>query len=62
MRFLYHGKEDTMEKTDKTEYEAPRIEDHGDLTELTAAGTVGGYADATIYKGESLSGHQQTSP
>ncbi len=32
-----------MEKqTDTTEYEAPRIEDHGDLTELTAAvGTKG---------------------
>jgi hypothetical protein len=56
-----------MEKsTDTTEYEAPRIEDHGNLAELTAAGHVGVYADAevTLKKGESLagSGHAQSSP
>ena len=57
-----------MEKsTDTTEYEAPRIEDHGDLAELTAAGHVGTYADAenpTIHIGESLAeaGAAQSSP
>jgi hypothetical protein len=60
---LSHGKEETMEKiTDTTEYEAPRIEDHGDLTELTAAGSIGKYADATIYSGEEIAGHLQSSP
>jgi hypothetical protein len=48
--------------TDTTEYEAPRIEDHGDLTELTAAGSMGSYADGTIYAGESIEGHLQSSP
>jgi hypothetical protein len=54
-----------MEKnTDTTEYEAPRIEDHGDLTELTAAGSVGSFLDGefTAHKGESTGGHLQTSP
>jgi hypothetical protein len=47
-----------MEKNaDLTEYEAPRIEDHGDLTELTAATSEGTVADATIYAGESVIGH-----
>lgn len=37
-----------MEKnTDTTEYEVPRIEDHGDLTELTAAGHPEGYSDGS---------------
>jgi len=46
------------------EYEAPRIEDHGDLTELTAAGSVGSFFDGefTVHKGESTGGHLQTSP
>jgi hypothetical protein len=46
-------------KTDTTEYEAPRIEDHGDLTELTAAGNVGSTFDAefTAKKGGSTAGH-----
>jgi hypothetical protein len=46
------------------EYETPRIEDHGDLTELTAAGSVGSYFDGefTVHKGEGTSGHLQTSP
>lgn len=36
-----------MEKiTETTEYETPRIEDHGDLTELTAAGHAKGHFDA----------------
>jgi hypothetical protein len=55
MRFLSHGKEDTMEKiTETTEYETPRIEDHGDLTELTAAGHPEGHADATYAIGDLL--------
>jgi hypothetical protein len=44
------------------EYETPRIEDHGDLTELTAAGSIGKYADATIYAGETIEGHLKTQP
>jgi hypothetical protein len=48
------------------EYQTPCIEDHGSLTELTAGGHVGIYADAevTLKEGESLagSGHAQTSP
>jgi hypothetical protein len=52
-----------MEKnTDLTEYEAPRIEDHGDLTDLTAAGSMGKYADATIWAGESIEGHLMSTP
>jgi hypothetical protein len=34
-----------MEK-DTTEYETPRIEDHGDLTELTAGASTGELTDA----------------
>lgn len=38
-----------MEKnTDTTEYETPRIEDHGDLTELTAGKNHGTVLDATF--------------
>jgi hypothetical protein len=50
--------------TETNEYEAPRIADHGDLTELTAAGSVGTHFDAefTAKEGESTSGHLQTSP
>jgi hypothetical protein len=52
--------------SENLKYETPCIEDHGSLTELTAGGTVGTYADAevTLKKGESLSGsgHAQTSP
>jgi hypothetical protein len=58
-------KEVAMEKkTDATQYEAPRIADHGDLTELTAAGSVGTEFDSefTAKKGESTAGHLQTSP
>ncbi|HEX4436227.1 MAG TPA: lasso RiPP family leader peptide-containing protein [Solirubrobacteraceae bacterium] len=46
------------------EYEAPRIEDHGDLTELTAAGSTGAFFDGefTVHKGEGTGGHLQTSP
>jgi hypothetical protein len=53
-----------MEKnTDTTEYETPRIEDHGDLTELTASGSVGTLLDGefTAHKGESTSGHLELS-
>jgi hypothetical protein len=42
-----------MEKrTDTIEYEAPRIEDHGDLTELTAAHHTHGLIDANYSAGE----------
>lgn len=53
-----------MEKnTDTTEYEVPRIEDHGDLTELTAATHNGGFLDGTYAGGTPLSqGITQTSP
>jgi hypothetical protein len=51
-------KEEKMEKNiDTPEYETPRIEDHGDLTELTAAGSTGPNADATIFTGEPVAGH-----
>jgi hypothetical protein len=54
-----------MEKTTgTTEYEAPRIEDHGDLTELTAAGNTGTNADGEYitHPGESLLGKLQSTP
>ncbi len=41
-----------MESIETTEYEAPRIEDHGDLTELTAAGHIHGNFDANYHQGE----------
>jgi hypothetical protein len=47
------------------EYETPRIEDHGDLTELTAAGNVGSAFDGeyTVHPHESTKGHlEATSP
>ncbi len=43
-----------MEKQSKTTYEAPRIEDHGDLTELTAASTTGKYFDGNYTTGKEL--------
>lgn len=44
-----------MEKsTDTIEYEAPRIEDHGDLTELTAAHHAYGVFDANYKAGEPI--------
>jgi hypothetical protein len=36
---------------DKKTYEAPRIDDHGDLTELTAAGQSDGFLDADYPQG-----------
>jgi hypothetical protein len=47
------------DKSATNAYEAPRIEDHGDLTELTAAGNVGGGFDGeyTTHKHESTKGH-----
>jgi hypothetical protein len=50
--------------TDTIKYETPRIEDHGDLTELTAAGNVGATSDGhyIINPGESLAGKLETSP
>jgi hypothetical protein len=44
-----------MEKSiETTEYEAPRIEDHGDLAELTAAGHPAGSFDANYNRGEPI--------
>jgi len=34
-----------MEKDTTVEYEAPRIEDHGDLAELTAGNSTGEFTD-----------------
>ncbi len=36
------------------EYEKPRVEDHGDLTELTAAGHPSGLFDANYKAGEKM--------
>jgi hypothetical protein len=46
-----------------TKYEAPRIEDHGDLMELTAGGNVGTEFDFTgeVHAGQSTKGHLQPS-
>ena len=52
-----------MEKsTDTIEYEAPRIEDHGDLTELTAAIGIHGHFDASFKEGEPIPSAYGTSP
>jgi hypothetical protein len=54
-----------MEKsTDTTKYETPRIEDHGDLTELTAATHNGGFIDGNYTLGQPLppGGVQQSTP
>jgi hypothetical protein len=60
---LYQGRRKTMEKnTDTIEYEAPRIEDHGDLTELTAATHVGTVTDKYYPAGTPLSSILTTSP
>jgi hypothetical protein len=40
--------------TTAPEYETPRIEDHGNLTELTAAGSPYGTFDANYHAGESI--------
>jgi hypothetical protein len=39
---------------DKKTYEAPRIQDHGDLTELTALTTTGTVLDADFSAGTPL--------
>jgi hypothetical protein len=41
-------------KTDTTDYETPLIEDHGDLTELTAASHRGSTFDATYTVGTTV--------
>jgi hypothetical protein len=41
-------RKDRMEKDNTTEYEAPRIEDHGDLAELTAGQKEGESTDASF--------------
>ena len=43
-----------QEKDVRAEYEAPRIEDHGDLTELTEATHHGTYLDAAYEAGRSI--------
>lgn len=44
-----------MEKdVEAVEYEKPRVEDHGDLTELTAAGHPSGLFDANYKAGEPI--------
>lgn len=44
-----------MEKiTEAIEYEAPRIEDHGDLTELTAGQSAGNFFDKNFKQGEPI--------
>jgi hypothetical protein len=49
--------------TRKLEYETPRIEDHGDLTELTAAGHPAGHFDANYSEGQVIPpGGAGTSP
>jgi hypothetical protein len=49
-------------KTEATEYEAPRIEDHGDLTELTAATTKGTVTDGVYPEGTPISGILKSAP
>jgi hypothetical protein len=52
-----------MEKnTDTTEYETPRIEDHGDLTELTAATSHGTVTDGVYPENTPVSGILKTAP
>jgi len=48
-------------KTETTEYEAPRIEDHGDLTELTASVGTYGKFDATFTSGSTIPPNYGTS-
>lgn len=50
------------QKTDTTEYETPRIEDHGDLTELTAATGTHGTFDATFTAGQPIPTDYGTQP
>lgn len=45
-----------------TEYEAPRIEDHGDLAELTAGKNVGKKLDATFPIGTDVEDLAFTTP
>jgi hypothetical protein len=47
---------------DTTEYETPRIEDHGDLTELTAAVGTHGSFDAEFKKGQHIPPNYGTQP
>jgi hypothetical protein len=49
-------------KTEATEYEAPRIEDHGDLTELTAAVGKTGTFDHTYTAGTPIPPNYGTQP
>jgi hypothetical protein len=52
---LSKRKEATMEKNiETTDYEAPRIEDHGDLADLTAAGHPAGTFDGNYLQGQPI--------
>jgi hypothetical protein len=52
-----------MENAETKDYEAPRIEDHGDLAELTAAGSPAGVFDANYTAGQPIPpGGAGTSP
>jgi hypothetical protein len=44
------------------EYEAPRIDDHGDLTELTAAVGTKGHFDGSFKTGEPIPTNYGTQP
>jgi hypothetical protein len=57
---LQYERRDDMEKIN--EYEAPRIEDHGDLTELTAGKKVGTNLDATFPEGTPFEDITLTTP
>jgi hypothetical protein len=48
--------------TETTEYEAPRIEDHGDLTELTAATGTHGTFDTSFTQGQPIPTNYGTQP
>jgi hypothetical protein len=60
---LHHVEEVAMDKSSEPPgYEAPRIEDHGDLTQVTAASTNGVFADANLAQGELVTHHLETTP
>jgi hypothetical protein len=48
-----------MYVTTALEYEVPRIDDHGSLTELTASGSPSGHFDANYWYGQPTSGRSQ---
>jgi hypothetical protein len=55
MHLLHSTKEPRMENNENnSNYETPRIEDHGNLTELTAAGHLYGNFDANYTVGQPI--------